>query len=150
VLKVLVNANPESVAIPNQLGRLPIHYLCEDLNARDAIELLINIDPRITTMKCKENKTPIDIALENMFTIDGKLKSLMIKQDTLRMMLRKTDKSRLTEQQISLLKDLNFSVRSTALLLSKRANESGTYFAERCDYFALGIPGIWRNIVMYL
>tara|TARA_A100001015_G_scaffold124639_1_gene138121 strand:- start:5222 stop:5992 length:771 start_codon:yes stop_codon:yes gene_type:complete len=149
-LKVLVHTNSESLLAMNSHGKIPIQYVSENLNWRDAIEFLASSCPSSLTVLNRDSINAIDIGIANMFTIDGKVKSLLYKKETLRMMLKLANYDELSDNQRKMFRDLNYEIRSIAFLLSHKSSDQSDNFAQFCKYLAEGIPGMWREIIMYL
>lgn len=150
VLKVLVQTNSESLLAVNSHGKIPVQYVSENLNWREAIQFLATSCPSSLTVSNREGFNAIDIGIANMFTIDGKVKSLLYKKETLRMMLRLATYDELSHNQKKMFRDLNYEIRSIAFLLSHKSSDQSDGFAHFCKYLAKGIPGMWREIIMYL
>lgn len=150
VLKVLIQTDPKSLLAVNSHGKIPIQYVCENLNWKDAIELMATSCPASLTVPNKEGFSAIDIGNANMFTIDGRIKSLLLKKETLRMMLRMAKHEELSDDHKRLFGNLNYDIRSIAFLLSHKSSDQSAKFAQFCKYLSEGIPGLWREIIMYL
>ena len=149
-LKALIKANPDSLVSMNSNGKIPIQYVCENLNHRDAIELMAQTAPSSLTVKNKEGLNAIQISVSNLFTIDGKVKSLLYKKETLRLMLRCANYEELNNEEKDLFKSLNSDIRIIAFLLSHKCSEESSKLAKFCEFLSSAMPGMWREIVMYL
>ncbi len=151
-VRLLLQAYPSAASIPNNYGNLPLHFLCSSKSpTADALRILMLADPSTITYKNHLGETPIMRAIGAANECDKP----EIKERC-RLLLRIADRSILNDDQISLLKELNWQARKVIILLcvqytSIKCDENGV--SQESDIMELyhSCPyDIWRLIISYL
>ena len=146
-IRLLITANPQAVTTPNSYGNLPLHFICASDKAQvEATRILMHAFPAGITHLNKMNETPIARALKKNGSDEMR--------ERVRLLLRLADKANLNEEQLQLLKDLNWGARKAVILLCAQfarnsdndhdPNDRGLlHYYKACD-------GVFRHIIHYL
>jgi ankyrin repeat protein len=142
-IKVLIQANPVAVTSSNGFGNLPLHFICASDKAQvEATRILMNHYPAGITHLNKMNETPIARALKKNGSDEMK--------ERVRLLLRLADKKNLNEEQLELLRELNWSARRTVILLCAHFAQGNDPNDRGLLHYYSACDGVFRHIINYL
>ena len=151
-IRALLNANPEAALLPNVYGNIPLHFLCSSASASlDTIRLLMYCHPTTIAYTNKAGETPIARAL-NLSSKKSVVAEHEELREKIRLLLRLADKACLNDDQVQLLRDLNWAARKVVILVCVqfRAAATGGPAQPNLMELYLGCDGVYRNIIEFL
>jgi len=142
-IRLLITANHSAVYTPNGFGNIPLHFICASSKPQvEATRILMNNYPTGITHLNKMNETPIARALKKNNSDEMK--------ERVRLLLRLADRNSLNEEQIELLRELNWGARKAVILLCAHFCKLNDPRDRGLLHYYLACNGVFRHIINFL
>lgn len=143
-MKFLLSVNPLAASTPNNFGNLPLHYLCAMENpSTESVRLLMAAYPQAVTIKNNYDETPIERALQKY----GNSEAV---RERMRLLLRAAAPECLSEEQVQLVRQLNWEARRIIILMCVHFVGQVHMDYEGLMHLYSACGGVWRHIIAYL